>query len=171
MNHLLRSLVQIALFRKDPSVLPASTVLLVLLAAAYGALNTLNAWIIFGPDRAFARGAADLVLALAVFWLLLSLWRRRDRFRQSMSAVFGTHVVISPFVTGVLMLPGAMQGSQAVTMLVLVASAIVISWYTMIVAHIVRSAIEVDFITSIVIALLWLFAGELLLNRLFAMSA
>jgi hypothetical protein len=171
MRYLLSSLVQIALLRKDPSVLPASLVLLVLSAAAYGALNILYASIIFGADRIYVRGVADLALALVLFWSLLSLRGQRSRFRQTMSAVTGTYVLISPVITGLFLLRMPAQASPAINTLMLMGSAVLISWYILIVGHILRSAIGIGFVTSIVLVAGWLYGGELLLNRLFAITA
>ena len=171
MRYLLSSLVQIALLRKDPSVLPASIVLLAILATAYGALNVLYAWISFGADRVFARGVADLALALLLFWSLLAVSGQRSRFRQTMSAVMGASVLISPFVTGLLLLRWSAQANEAIAVLMFMGSATLISWYILIVGHILRSAIRVGFVTSLALVVAWLFGSDVLLNRLFAMTA
>ncbi len=168
MRYLLSSLVQIALLRKDPSVLPASILLLALTAGPYVAVNAVHARIIHGPDRLLARVVAELAVALALFWALLAVSGRLDRYRQTMSAVFGTYVLVSPFVAGLLLLA---KSSQSITLVMWLGSAIIISWYTLIVGHILRSATDIGFATSIAIALCWLFGGDVLLNRLFAMTA
>lgn len=159
MRYLLHSLVQIALLRKDPSVLPASIVLVVLTAVGYGAANVLNGWISYGRNGMYARGATDVALALAFFWLLLALSGRLERYRQTISAALGAYIVMSPLVALVLMMRWTAQTNQAVMVFMLVGSAVIVSWYALVVGQILRSAIDVGFVTSIALALSWQLAG------------
>ncbi len=167
MRYLLSSLVQIALLRKDPSVLPASVVLLVLTGAAFAAGSALQSWLLYGTDRLFGRTAFDLGFAVALFWLILAATRHGNRFRQTMSAIYGTTVLMMPFSVGLLMLQAPAQTYYGLKLFAWAGSVIVIVWYVLVVAHILRSAIQAGFVTSIAIALTWLIAGDALLKRLF----
>ncbi|MGQ0429988.1 MAG: hypothetical protein ACT4UQ_08655 [Gammaproteobacteria bacterium] len=171
MTQLMRALFEIALLRKDPGVLPASVVLLTLAAAGYAAASVLQSWMLHGNDRLFARAGFDLGLAMGLFWLLLAVTRRGHRYRQTMTAVLGTAVLMTPFVVGLLLLQQPAQANYALKWLGWVGSVAVIVWYTLVVGHILRSALEIGFVTSIAIALTWLIAGEALLRRVFDAGA
>ncbi len=171
MIQVLRSLIDIALLRRDPGALPASIVLVVLAAACYAATSALQSWMLHGGDRLFARTALDLGIALALFWVLLAVTRRGHRYRQTIVAVLGTSVVMTPFVVGLLLLQQPALSSYAVKWLAWAGSVAVIVWYTLVVGHILRSALEIGFVTSIAIALTWLIVGDALLRRIFAAAA
>ena len=81
MTALLSSLAQIALLRKDPSILPATTAWVAVFTAGYAAVNVAMARI-DAADRIFQRTAFDIVLTFAFFWLLLMIARRAHRFPQ-----------------------------------------------------------------------------------------
>ncbi len=171
MTQLIRALFDITLLRRDPGILPASIVLFALAAVLYTAASALQAWMLFGADRVIARAACDLGLALALFWLLLTVTRRGHRYRQTMIAVLGTSVLLTPFAVGLLLLQQPAQASYALKFLAWVGSVTIIVWYTLVVGHILRSALEIGFVTSIAIALTWLIAGDVLLRRLFETGA
>ena len=171
MRELVKSLVQIACLRRDPSALPASAVLLVLLAAAYAAGSALQSWMLHGADRVLARTAADLVLTLATFWFVLAVTRRGHRFRQTMSAVLGTAALMTPLIMLLLALKDPAAASYPVALLAWAGSIGVIVWYTLVVGHILKSALEVGFVTSIAISVTYLIASAALLTRLFPETA
>ncbi len=171
MSYLLSSLVQIALLRKDPSVLPASVVLVVLGGAAFVAASALQSWILHGNDRLAGRTALDLGLTVAWFWFLLGVTRHRIRLNQTLSAVFGTTVLMTPFAIGLLLIQAPTTESYGIKLLAWAGSIVVIVWYVLIVGHIVRSALETGFVTGIAIALTWLIVGDALLKRLFPVAA
>jgi hypothetical protein len=167
MSYLLSSLVQIALLRKDPSILPASVVLVILTGIAFAAASALQSWILHGNDRLLGRTAYDITLAAAIFWLLLVATRNGNRFRQTISAIFGTTVLMTPFAVGLLLLQAPASSSYALKLFAWAGSVIVIVWYILIIAHILRSAIQIGFVTSLAIPLTWLIAGDALLKWLF----
>lgn len=171
MIQVFRSLIDIALLRQDPGALPASVVLLAGTAACYAGVSAAQSFMLHGADRLLARTALDLGLALALFWVLLAATRRGHRFRQTMIAVLGTSVIMAPFVAGLLLLQQPAQSSYALKWVAWAGSVAVIVWYTLVVGHILRSALEIGFVTSIAIALTWLVAGDALLRRVFAPGA
>lgn len=171
MIQVLRSLIDIALLRRDPGVLPASIALLVLAGASFAAASALQSFMLHGGDRLVARTALDLGLALVLFRLLLMVTRRGHRYRQTMIAVFGTSVIMTPFVVGLLLLQQPALSSYAIKWLAWAGSVAVIVWYTLVVGHILRSALDIGFVTSIAIALTWLIAGDALLRRVFQIGA
>ena len=167
MTQLLRLLVQIALLRRGPSELPASTVLLVLAGVAYAAARAVRYWMRFGDDQLWARAAVDLGLMIALAWLVLAATRRLGRFRQTLTAMLGTAVVIAPIGIGLLVLQEQALLADALRWLAWVGSVALIIWYTLVVGHILKSALEVGLVTSVAIALTWLLASDALIRRIF----
>jgi hypothetical protein len=167
MTQVLISLVEIARLRRDPSALPASIVLLVLTAAAYAGSSAMQSWMLYKGDHLLARTAADLGMTLAMFWILLAASRRMHRYRQTMSAVFGATVLLTPLI---LMLFGLRQqaaANETIELLVGIASIGVIVWYVLIIGHILRGALEIGFVTGIALALTFVLASDAVQTRLF----
>ena len=171
MNQVLISLVEIARLRRDPSVLPASIVLLAIMAAAYAGSSALQSWLLYSNDRLLARTAADLALTLATFWLVLAVTRRLYRYRQTMNAVLGTSVLLTPLLVLLIALQQPAGMYYPIKLAAWAASIAVIVWYTLIVGHILKSALEIGFVTSIAIAITTVIAGNAVLGKLFPGAA
>jgi hypothetical protein len=172
MTQLLSSLVQIALLRKDPSVLPASVVLAGLLAIAYAVTSALQSWILYGSDRIVSRTAVDLGLSLALVWVVLTVTRRGHRYPQTINAVLGTSVLVAPFVVLLLLLMQGPATTYYPAWLVARAGAVVVTiWFIVVIGHILRGALETGLVTGVAIALTWLIASRALVEKLFPMAA
>ena len=169
MTQVLISLVEIARMRRDPSALPASIVLLVIMAIAYAASSALQSWLLH-DDRLLARTFADLGLMLAIFWLVLALTRRLYRYRQTMNAILGVSVLLTPILMLLIALQQPAEMYYPVKLVAWAGSIGVIVWYTLIIGHILRSALEIGFVTSIAIAITTVIAANAILGRLFAVS-
>jgi hypothetical protein len=170
MTRLLSSIARIAMLRNDPGTLPASMTLAALLAIAYAAANTLLAFA-NGDDRILPRAALDLGFTLAFFWLVLALTSRRQRFAQTMSALFGAYVLLAPLMA--LLLAGRAPSTPGDSFLVFtnVASTFVVAWYLLIVAHILKSALDTLLVTGFVIAIAWVLASATLAATVFPGTA
>jgi len=167
MAQVLISLVEIARLRRDPSALPASIALLIIMAAAYAGSSALQSWLLHDDDRLLARTAADLGLTLTIFWLVLAVTRRLYRYRQTMNAVLGTSVLLTPLLMLLLALQQPAETYYPIKLIAWAGSIGVIVWYTLIVGHILRSALEIGFVTSIAIAITSVIASNAVLIRLF----
>ena len=77
MIQVFRSLIDIALLRRDPGALPASAVLLVIAVVAYAGTSALQSWMLHGGDRLLARTALFL-LGLIAAALILGVLGFRD---------------------------------------------------------------------------------------------
>ena len=172
MTQLLRSLVQIVLLRKDPSVLPASAVLGALLAFAYALASALQSWVLYRGDRIVSRTAVDLGLSVALVWVVLAVTRRGHRFRQTMSAVLGTSVLVAPLVVVLLLLMQGPATTYYPVWLVARAGAVVVTiWFIVVIGHILRGALETGLVTGVAIALTWVIASRAVAEKLFPMAA
>jgi hypothetical protein len=167
MTQVLISLAEIARLRRDPSDLPASIVLLVIMAAAYAGSSALQAWLLYEDDRLLARTAVDLGLTFAMFWFVLAVTRRLHRYRQTMNAVLGTSVLLTPLLMLLIALQQPAEIYYPIKLVAWAGSIAVIVWYTLIIGHILRSALEIGFVTGIAIAITSVIAGNAVLNWLF----
>ena len=161
---------QIALLRKDPSVLPSSWAWVALLALGYAATNAVMAWL-DDSDRIFARTAVDLVLSLAFFWLLLALTRRTHRFQQVVNAVLGVYVLLAPAMTVLLLMRGPSKANYAIWLLTTAGSTLITIWYLLIVGHILKCALDTGLVTGFAIAVTWAIASLAVAQSLFGAAA
>ena len=170
MTQVLISLVEIARLRRDPSILPASLTLVVILAVAYAASSAAQSWMLYESDRLVARTVADLGLTLGIFWLVLAVTRRLHRYRQTINAILGTSVLLTPILMLLIALQQPAGMFYPVKLMAWAASIGVIVWYTLIVGHILRSALEIGFVTSIAIAITTVLAANAALTKLFPVA-
>lgn len=98
---LIRYFVDVLFHRRGPEELPSSRFLLgVTLLVAFGAdFGTLL--IDFDAVRAFVLAAVTTVLDLAFVWCVLHAFSLDRRFRQTMTALLGTSVIIDLFLVPV----------------------------------------------------------------------
>lgn len=170
MTALLSSLAQIALLRKDPGILPASTAWVVVFTLGYAAANFLMARI-DASDRVLERTAFDLVLTLAFFWLVLAVTRRTHRFPQVINAVFGTYLVLAPLMIGLMLLRGPAKTHYGVWLLVATGTTVVVIWYLLAVGHVLRAALDTGLVTGFAISVTWAIVSIALAQSWFGTAA
>lgn len=94
MLRLAKAFWDIALRRRSPAHLPASRLLLALVAAAVASLEVLGAWLPPGPGgRILVRVALSVGLPLAFAWAVLVLAHHPQRFLQTAIALLGVAVL------------------------------------------------------------------------------
>ncbi len=102
MTDLARLYADIALLRRGPQDVPASTLLLAITVIAYCAINLLVNWALPpSSDPWLPVLLLDVVFTLAWYWTLLRLLRRPERVLQTTTAVFGFRAVLAPLLIGV----------------------------------------------------------------------
>lgn len=160
---LIKVFVDIALWRKGPQHLPASGLLLAVTTLAYfgmslalgGVQQMLAADIKGRPvDPLLARTLLELVIVLGWTWLMLGLFKRVDRFWQSATAIMGTGTVISPIVIVAQLALWRIGPSNPVAWPVWLTLLSASIWYLLVVAHIVRSTLEIRLFPAIVLTVL-----------------
>jgi hypothetical protein len=94
MTRLVKAFLDIALWRKTPAALPASTFLLALAAIAAALVEALGDELQPHPRHSpLLRMAFSVVVPLCFTWVVLALTKRRQRFLQTGSAVLGVDVL------------------------------------------------------------------------------
>ncbi len=141
---LLGVIVDIILLRRGPEHVPASPALLAVVISIYAAGAAITASL-FGPPE--QRWAVELVVAVAVtlvfYHLALSIAKKRERFTQTMTAIFAVRAIFTPLLIPMMgALVSAMKGGEAApSMLALLVLAGMI-WIFVIDVRIVRAAFE-----------------------------
>jgi hypothetical protein len=161
---LFKVFVDIVLWRKGPQDLPASALLLVLTLLAHFALNlslggaadVMLADVKNRPTAPLlARTLLDLAFSLLWIWLLLALFRRKDRYWQSATAFLGAGIVLLPFVNVANLLVLRMDESNPLAWPAVLAFLALLIWYVLVVAHILRSSLEIRLLPAIVLTFLY----------------
>lgn len=171
MTELFQAFTDIALRRRGPGDLPDSMALVAITAGAYAAFSAVQSWMLFGREDLLARTAADVVLAGALIWLLLLATGRLHRVRQTISAIFGTGALLSPLVILLLALKEPAAASQPLALVVWAGSVAIIVWFTLIVAHVLRAALDTGVFTSLAVSVAYVVGSAALLTWLFPAGA
>jgi hypothetical protein len=94
MTRLVKAFFDIALWRKTPAALPASSFLLALTALAAALVEGLGDSLPPGPRNAILlRVVLAVIVPLCFSWTVLALTKRRQRFLQTGSAMLGVGVM------------------------------------------------------------------------------
>jgi hypothetical protein len=181
MRELVRLFTQIALLRRGPQDLPASTLLLALTIVGFLAINLLMHAILPSAGPAGASGKAseaqihnsfpaqlllDTAFTLAWYVVLLRLARRSERTLQTSTAVFGFQLVLTPlyFTSGWLLRYASDPAWALPTVLFEI---IVVVWIIAANSFIVKAALEWSVGASVALVILQTLAGVLLSRAVF----
>jgi hypothetical protein len=161
---LLRTFVEICLFRLPPQVLPDSRFLLGLTVIVYAALGVLQ-MLVDGMRwlPTLVIGILDPLLLAEFIWLALYFRNRKGRFRQTATAAFGTGVVLTLVAIPVLATAGALGAGPFTGLLVWV----IFFWGIAVLAHILRHALEIRGLASGLLAFAYTLATLILYSGLF----
>jgi len=163
----LRLFLDICLWRRDASAVPASASLFVLLATLYWFASAAQAWVAYGARPVVLLASADLALTLVFFRLVLALARRTHRYRQTASALMGTSVMVSPLMLLLLELRETAKGPYPVAFLVWAVTVVTLIWYLFVVGHILRTALDTGMLTAMGISIAYFLAGAAVAGVLF----
>ncbi len=167
MSEIVRLFAQIALLRRGPQDLPASTLLLALTVSVYVGVNFLVASVLPPVKDWPAQVLIDALFTLLWYTALLRVLGRGERFLQTATAMFGLQALLSPLLIASdwLMLR---FGENALWQLpVACAGLLLIVWLIAASSQIVRAALEWSSPASVVLVILQTFTARLLLMALF----
>lgn len=159
-------LTQIAMLRKDPGELPASWAAVAAFALLYAAVDVM---IILLDDgyRVVARTALDVGFAFAFVGAVLGLTGRLHRLPQTLVAIFGAYVLLSPAIAAVFLLREPARTSRVIALFADAAAVMVVAWFLLIVGHVLRSALDTGLVTGFAIAIAWTVASVALSQAVF----
>lgn len=161
---LLRFFVQLATLRRSPQDLPASPVLMVLLAMLSLLVGTANGSSLFGGVRAaFGANLLDLLLTLVMLFALLQFKRHVARWQQTASAFFGLGV-LAGLVMLLIRSPAELLGVAEIAMLVDLLLAI---WLHIALGNVLRHALGIPLLAGVMIVLSYTVLAFNLIARIF----
>jgi hypothetical protein len=152
---ILRTFLDICLFRRGPQHLPASTFFLIFVLLANAAVGL----IILSMEAPFLAAIPQFLVSIALLagfsWTVLAFDGKTVRFQQTLTALLGADTVIS-----LLALPFLLWISQyqrfGPAYYVLIASMV---WSVAVVGHIIRHALSSSYLYGLGMAILYFFAS------------
>ncbi len=155
--------------RATPRVLPASNAALLQAAALYAVASMVDAALVFKDGRAVGFGFADLLFTAIATALILLVRRRLHRWPQTVLALLVVGFLLTlpsiafNAVFGASVTAGAERHGPLVIELLLAG---VLCWSIVIVARIMRAALDVDFVTGMAVSLTYFLTDYLVLVAL-----
>lgn len=161
---LLKFFAELALLRRGPQDLPASSALLVLLAVLSVVIGSANGADVFGGLRpALGANLLDLVLTMLLIFVLLQIRGHLARWQQTATAFFGLGVLV-----GLIMLavrpPAELFGIPQVAMLIEVVVAI---WLHVALGSVLKHALGVPLLAGVVIVFAYTILAFNIIARVF----
>lgn len=162
----------LAIWRRGPQHVPATGILLPLTLVAYFAVNALLSALLPAGVEGVNIGpwtlqlCVDVAFMLAWYWALLRLFGRGARYRQTITAIFGCQIVLTPAVLVSGWLVGRYGEVAQLQLPVYLAALAVLLWMLLAVAHILRAALERPLAMTLALALLQLLTEGLLVFTL-----
>jgi hypothetical protein len=145
---------------KRPQDIPGSKNLLTLCLVVYGLLSILLAMLSQPTDKAVLAGVLEVILIMIFSLALLQIRGKSSRWAQTVTALAGTGIIISLIALPLYVLIGvggsdelSSNTGQVFGLLFLAALA---CWNIMIMAHILRHALEVNMVLAIVLAITYI---------------
>ena len=167
LSTLSRAFLDICLLRRGPQDLPKSTVLLALCLILYTVLDVL----LTVQTRPFADALlvtfVDVGFLLVLTFLILRQHQHLDRLPQTMTALFGTGVILGIFIFPLVYGGVQNQYESWLQQIIVLLFLIMVIWNVAVLAHIVRHAISTSMGIGIMIAILYIWMSSLLITMLF----
>jgi hypothetical protein len=161
---LIRFFVELALLRRGPQDLPASPVLVTVLALASVLLGSVNGVHLFGGFRpALGANLLDLLLTMLMLYLLLQFKGHVARWQQTAGAFFGLGA-LAGLVMLVLRAPAEALGVMDIAML---ADLVLAIWLHVALGSVLRHALEIPLLAGVVIMLSYTIIAFNVIARVF----
>ena len=162
-----KAFLDICLLKKGPQDLPKSSVLLFLCLFMYTLIDVLLTVQSRPFEHALMVSLVDVGFLLLVTSLILKQHQKLDRWHQTMTALFGTGVILGIFIFP-LVFGGVQNQYEAwLQQIIVVLFLIMVIWNVAVLAHIVRHAISTSMGIGIMIAILYIWMSSLLITMLF----
>ncbi len=172
MLSLARLFADIALLRRGPDEVPASSFLLFAVVVANFVVNFLVSTLlppIPGPWHLHL--VVDIVFTFAWYVALMRLFSRPERFLQTTTAVFGYQTVLAPVWIATAWFASRVQDDDTWLVPIAVAGLGMLAWVLAANSRILRSALDQPMPVCVGLALLQTVVGQLVLLGLFPPAA
>lgn len=165
-----RTLINIALRKLGPEDLPDSKFLLGLTLAVYVLVALPVTGMVFGPSiilvQIVALVALDLGMLIACLWSLLSLTGHAARFRQTLTALLGTSILLNLLIAPFSYWRQATVGMETQSALPVIAIFSMVLWSLSINGHIISRALSRTYSIGLVIAVIYFILNTFVLRSL-----
>jgi len=167
MKDIIRLFTQIALLKRGPQDLPASMLLLVLTLLGYLSVNFLMSSVL--PPDAHWQGPllVDTLFTLVWYIALLQLLGRPERMLQTVTAVFGLQLVMSPLLIASTWLLRRIGEDATWQLPVTCVGLLLLAWLIAANSLVVKAALEWPGPASVALVILQLIAAWLVVFALF----
>ncbi|MBE0440189.1 MAG: hypothetical protein IBX57_10630 [Gammaproteobacteria bacterium] len=140
---LIRSYIDLCLFKASPADLPASQWLLRLTLFAYFIIGT-GIGLIDSPIRiSIASSLADTLTMVVALWLMLNFRGMLNRYQQSLTALAGAGCCIGIVAIPIMLLFSQIDIKQQTTSYVMLLMIALMFWSLMVTAHILRKSLDI----------------------------
>jgi hypothetical protein len=168
MTELVRLYADIALLRRGPQDVPASTLVLVATIAGYFIINfAVSLALPPIPGPWLPHLVVDTLFMLAWYALLLRIAGKSERFAQTTSAVFGYQGVLAPIWIASMWIVARAPKDSAWQLMIFGLAVVLFLWIVTVNSQILRAALEWPAATCVGIVALQVVASHLLLSALF----
>ncbi|MFI4869196.1 MAG: hypothetical protein ACHQDD_07585 [Steroidobacterales bacterium] len=165
---LARIYLAIAIWRRGPQDLPAVGILLPLTIGAYVLLSAaVGACLPSMRPGWLPQVGLDTLFLLVWYWLLLTIARRRERYRQTATALFGLQTLLAAPSMVLVWLMQRLSRDDSLRLPVYIAALALAVWTLVAIGHILRSALERSLGLCLFLALLQMLVEELLFVSVF----
>jgi hypothetical protein len=163
MTDLARLYADIALLRRGPQDVPASTLLLAVTVLGYCAINLIVNYALPLPNDPWFRVLLiDVLFTLAWYGALLRFSGRRERVLQTTTAVFGFRAVLAPLLIGAEWLYRRFGADQTWQLPLTVGYVAVVVWMIAANSRVLKAALEWSMFQCVALVLLETIASALL---------
>lgn len=153
MFRLIVALGEIALHRRGPDCLPASSFLLALVLAADVAVAVVRWWLGGTSVPIAPLLLVDITFTFAFLWIALKAFHRETRFRQTATAIFGTETLLNVLSTPLVVWLRDVQAAKGDTALAEVFLWLVILWAIDISGFVLARSLERPYVLGVAIVL------------------
>ena len=172
MTELLRLFTQIAILRRGPQDVPASAVLLTVTVGAYFLVNSAVAVALPPAEGPWAAQLLiDVGAKLVWYVVLLKLLGKAERIVQTLTALFAIQTIVSPVLDVAEYLVRRFQQDSVWQLPVGLLVLALVIWFIAANGHVIKAALEWSSPTSVAMAILQIFVGDLLKLAFFPIKA
>ena len=170
MFKLVNFFLDIALLRKAPQDLPASSAIFVVVVLLNVIVATIGIAGLIPGASAMAAAMTDAVIILLLLRLVLMIQNRSARFLQTATAIFGSGIIL-----GLIALPlqlginGNADGGE-VSAVISFAYLLLLVWSQLVLAHVLRHALSISFALGVGLALVYSLLSGVIIQSLFVIA-
>lgn len=156
-KRLCRLFIDICLFKKGPSQVPNSAALLRIVFFLYFVAGTLLLSQTVEFSEAMAQAFMETLLVGFFMYLLVSFFAVKNRFNQSVTALYGSGFLMTTMSLPFVLMMGDLTDNEASTGWLGLSVFMIVFWSFIVMAHIIRETIEKTFSVSLLLTFCYLY--------------